>query len=531
MPSEHVFDPVEATTEDIRDAVLSGRATCRQIVQSFLARIADVNPLINAVICLNPKVLEEADAVDAALSREKPSGALLGVPIMLKDNFDAVNMKTTGGCLALKDLQPTQDAKVVKALKDAGAIILGKVNMHEMALEGLTVSSLGGQTLNPYDLTRTPGGSSGGSGAAVAASLCVAATGTDTMNSLRSPASANSLFSCRPTRGLISQGGVIPISFTQDAVGPIARCTKDVAILLTVMANVGYDDDDSATVGRPKDLLGKDYAASVEKGQLQGLRLGVLEGFQSKEWNTETVPVNETMDKTVRMLEEAGVVVVRIGDAVYDTQDILYRLDTRRYEYREALDEFLQRPDLRGEYPRSFRDLYDSNDFLVIPAQYEHIKAARRLDTSDARYKQVQEGIVKLQQTLQETLTQHNLDALIYPQQKCLTVKVGSSSQAQRNGILAAVTGFPSVCVPIGFSRPTEDAPIGVPVGMEVLGRPWSEGRLLQIAYQFEKLSRVRRPPLLKTCRERANVDDDGVLQLLPNTVNIPDVYPQGVLQ
>jgi len=185
------FDPFEATIHTVREAICSRKVTCRQITEAFLARIVAINPIINAVICLNPKVLEEADAIDDALADGHNPGALVGVPVLLKDNFNTINMKTTGGCRALKDLQASDDAKVVKLLKNAGAVILGKANMHEMALEGLSVSSLGGQTLNPYDLTRTPGGSSGGSGAAVAASLCVFATGTDTVNSLRSPASAN----------------------------------------------------------------------------------------------------------------------------------------------------------------------------------------------------------------------------------------------------------------------------------------------------------------------------------------------------
>jgi len=191
MQSTLDFDPFEATIDSIRTALLSRGVTCRQIVQAYLARIATINVHLNAIICLNPRVLEEADAVDDTLAHGGMSGALAGVPVFLKDNFNAINMKTTGGCRALQDLQATEDAKVVKALKHAGAVILGKANLHEMALEGLSVSSFGGQTLNPYDLTRTPGGSSGGSGAAVAASLCVFATGTDTVNSLRSPASAN----------------------------------------------------------------------------------------------------------------------------------------------------------------------------------------------------------------------------------------------------------------------------------------------------------------------------------------------------
>jgi len=191
MQASYTFDPVEATIDTIHDAIFNHGTTCHQIVSAFLTRIHVVNPKINALICLNPNALFDANALDDVRGRGDKPGPLFGVPVILKDNFNASEMNTTGGCLALKNLQPQFDADVVAALKGAGAIVLGKANLHEMALEGLSVSSLGGQTLNPYDLTRTPGGSSGGSGAAVAASLCVFATGTDTVNSLRSPASAN----------------------------------------------------------------------------------------------------------------------------------------------------------------------------------------------------------------------------------------------------------------------------------------------------------------------------------------------------
>lgn len=194
MQSSYAFDPVEATIDTIHDAIFNHGTTCEQIVRAYLSRIHTSE--INALICLNPTALEDAATLDGTLQQEigPRTKSLFGVPVILKDNFNtSFGMKTTGGCLALKDLQAKADAPLVSALKRAGAIVLGKANLHEMALEGLSVSSLGGQTLNPYDHTRTPGGSSGGSGAAVAASLCVFATGTDTVNSLRSPASANRL--------------------------------------------------------------------------------------------------------------------------------------------------------------------------------------------------------------------------------------------------------------------------------------------------------------------------------------------------
>jgi len=192
------FDCREATVATVHEAIFSKRCTCRHIVQAFLSRISALNQHVNAIISLNPDALAQADDLDEAFATGRASGALFGVPVLLKDNFDLRGVPTTGGSLSLADARPKNDAPVVQALKDAGAIILGKTNMHEFALEGLTVSSLGGQTINPYDATRTPGGSSGGSAAAVAMSFAIFATGTDTVNSLRNPASANNLFSIRP---------------------------------------------------------------------------------------------------------------------------------------------------------------------------------------------------------------------------------------------------------------------------------------------------------------------------------------------
>lgn len=235
------FDVREATISTVHASLFSGLTTCRDIVSSYIARIECFNTDINAIIALNPDALQIADTLDESLSRGNATGSLFCIPILLKDNFDALPMPSTAGCLALKESTPVHDGPTVAAFRRAGAVILGKTNLHELALEGLSVSSLGGQTVNPYDLSRTPGGSSGGTGAAIAASFAVFGTGSDTVNSLRSPASANSLFSFRPTRGLISRAGVIPNSYTQDTIGAIGRSLPDIATALTVMAGVGYD--------------------------------------------------------------------------------------------------------------------------------------------------------------------------------------------------------------------------------------------------------------------------------------------------
>ncbi|KAI3392764.1 hypothetical protein diail_5200 [Diaporthe ilicicola] len=523
------LDVREATVDGIHNALFTGMTTCREVVSAYLARIEALNPTINAITALNPDALSVADSMDLQISQGNTTGPLLCIPILAKDNYDAVSMGTTGSCLALADNKPTEDSPTVRCLKGAGAIILGKTNLHELALEGLSVSSLGGQTLNPYDLTRTPGGSSGGSGAAVAANLAVFATGTDTVNSLRSPAASNSLFSFRPTRGLISRAGVIPISYTQDAVGAMARTVRDLAVALTVMAGAGFDSRDNATASIPPEVVGRDYVAALREGPaLKGLRLGLIQGFSNLTSSEETTPVNEAMASVVTKLQMAGVDVVNITEAMYNATAISSALDVQKYEYRELLNGYLAGSDLTGDKPATFEELYASGKFLVIPSQYAFVNASRVSSTSDASYFTAQRGIQNLTNALHRTFSTNKLDALIYPEQKNLVVKVGSPSQSGRNGILAALTGSPVVVVPAGFSAPSDDAPIGVPIGMEILGLPWSEGRLLRIAQQISELMPVRRMPSFANGTVEAT-DYESVPAVTP-LANIPAAYSVGRL-
>ena len=524
-----VFDIREATIDGVHNALFTRSTTCRGIVSSFIARIEAFNPTINAVISLNPNALSVADHLDDRIAAGNVTGALFCIPVLLKDNFDAMGMNTTGGCLALAANKPLADAPTVRALKDAGAVILGKTNLHEMALEGLTVSSLGGQTVNPYDLTRTPGGSSGGSGAAVAANFAVLATGTDTMNSLRSPASANSLFSFRPTRGLISRAGAIPVSFTQDTVGAMARNPRDLAVALTVMASVGYDAQDNATALVPPEVRHKYYSGSLYGGSLKGLRFGLLDGFFNHSASAETTPVNDIMASIVSKLTAAGANVVQITEPIYDALAIA-ALDVQAFEFRELLDAYLTGANLIGDNRlTSFHEIYTNSKFLVIPAQSKFIRRASDSSTNDAAYFETLNHIQNLTRALAATFSNNNLDALIYPEQKNLVVKIGSPSQSGRNGILAALTGHPVVCIPAGFSPPSADAPLGVPVGMEILGRPWSEDMLLTIAHHISELVPVRRmPPFANQTVEPTAYESVPVIT--PNSADIHAAYPLGVI-
>ena len=522
------FDVRESTIEGVHNALFSGLTSCRSIVESFIARVDAYNPTVNAIITLNPNALSIADGKDMALAAGNATGLLFCIPVLLKDNYDTMDMNTTGGCLDLAGSQPTVDAPAVTALKNAGAVILGKTNLHELALEGISVSSLGGQTVNPYDHTRTPGGSSGGTGAAIASSFAVFGTGSDTVNSLRSPASANSLFSVRPTRGLISRTGIIPISFTQDAIGPIARNVNDLAIALTVMASVGYDPADNTTALVPSASVNLDYTAALHGGSLKGLRLGLLEGFFNRTASNETTPVNAAMDATIAALTAAGATIVPIAESIYNATAILAAYDTQQLEYRQLLTEYLQRPSLHGARPANFTDLYTSGKYLVIPSQYSYVNTAFVSSTSNATYAPIKLGIANLTTALLSTFRKNNVSAILYPEQKNLVVKIGSPSQSGRNGILAAVTGFPVVTVPAGFSPPSADAPIGVPIGMEMLGMPWSEGQLLNLGRLVSEVRKVRRVPVYaeRVVEAKAGM---GVPVIVPDTKDIPKAYPIGV--
>lgn len=530
------FDAREATIDSVHHALYTGLSTCREVVSAFVARIEVHNNRTNAIITLNSNAFNIADALDEQLAAGNATGPLFCVPVLLKDNYDTADMPTTGGNLALARSQPTEDAPTVVALKNAGAVILGKTNLHELALEGISVSSLGGQTINPYDATRTPGGSSGGTGAAVASSFCVLGTGTDTVNSLRSPASANSLCSIRPTRGLISRTGIIPISYTHDTIGPIARSIKDVATALTVMASTGYDAADNATALVPSSNRDIDYAASLSATKLSGLRIGVLNGFFNRSESAEVTPVNNAMIAMMSRLETENVTLVPINETIYNATAIQAALDVQRYEYRELMDGYLQRPSLSGEQPTTLNELYSrisvngsSGEFVVLPSQYEYVNTALVSSTSNDTYLQRQYGIRNLTLALQQTFADNKLDAIIYPEQKNLVVKIGSPSQSGRNGILAALTGVPVVTIPVGFSEPSSDAPVGVPIGMEILGRPWEEQKLLGIGYAFEQLTKVRRPPTW--AREVVEAPSyESVPVIVPDRGNISPAYPLGTL-
>src|ERR1700756_4555776 len=485
--SDKAFHLDEATISDVHAAYKSGALTSVRLVQAYLERIRacdQAGPKLNVVIFLNTKAQEEAAALDEHLRNTgKFVGPLHGIPVLLKDNVNTKDMPTTGGSLSLAGYLPATDAAITEKLRSAGAIILAKVNLHEFAIWGETVSSIRGQTLNPYDLTRTPGGSSGGTGAGLAANFAVAGIGTDTVNSIRSPASANSIVGIRPTFGLVSRAGVIPYSFTQDAAGPLARTVSDATKVLNVL--VGYDPNDPATawsVGNTEE----DYTKFLKANGVQGKRIGVLRSFLGiAAINDE---VNIIVSQAVEYLKRSGATVVELNTPDLDSGKLSSEISVHVYEFKPAINAYLA----AGNAPvKSLEEIISSGKFH--PNIQDNITKAQGLEMDDSYRLRLQKRS-ELRQRVMKIMADERLDAIVFPHQKRLVVPIGET-QVERNGALGAVTGFPSIVVPGGFSSPSLTAKLGVPVGIEFLGRPWSEELLVEIGYGYEQATKHRRPP------------------------------------
>jgi amidase len=480
----------EATIASVTQAFATGSLTCRQLVEGYLARIAaydDHGPALNALITLNPRALATADAMDAAYRLDRSAvGPLHCVPVILKDNFDTVDLPTTAGSRALAQSRPRRDAFTVKRLRDAGALILAKANLQELAMGGTTVSSLGGQTRNPYDLTRTPGGSSGGTGAAIAAGFGLAGTGSDTGQSIRSPASANALVGLRPTRGLVSRRGIVPVSVTQDEGGPMARTVADAARLLDVMAGVDPEDPITAAgIGHQPPT----YTAFLDANGLRGARIGVLREY----FGTEPVhaEVNRVMAQAIDALRAHGAYVEDV--AVPRLAELTADMTTGPFETRTALNRYLQSLG-PGAPVKDLTALVAGGHYHpAIAAQLKQAEANRAGTTAPA-YAAIFVRRDRLRVALLDAMARQRLDAVLYPHQRRLVAAIGDE-QLERHGVLSNGTGFPAITLPAGLSMPTATAPLGVPVGLELLGREWSEGTLIRLGYAFEQATHYRKAP------------------------------------
>jgi len=487
------FHLMETSIADIHRAMQAGTLTCHDLVQQYLDRIRAYDqqgPAIKSMLYVNPQSLQQADAMDQEFKRTHKLKPLGCIPIILKDNFDTADMPTTAGALTLKGAQPEKDAFAVKGLREAGALILGKANMSEFATGGISASSLGGQVKNPYDLTRTPGGSSGGTGAAVAANFVAVGTGSDTGGSIRSPASATSLVGLRPTRGLISRDGIVPVSFTQDTIGPMTRNVADAATVLDAM--VGYDSNDPVTslsVGN----VPKTYTAFLQNG-LKGARLGVLANAFGH--GPEYDEVNKVMARAIDALKEQGAVIVPVEDAVLDIDTLTANFRMNEPEFKAALNRYLQQQGSRVPVHSLAEIIASGQYYKPTLEKFFSITEAYEDGPNSPDYKDRRIKMDEIKIEVANLMAKNQLDALVYPHQKCLVLPIGATFQKDRNGVIAALTGFPAIEVPAGFSSPTPDAPIGVPVGMEFLGRAWAEPELIKLAFGLEQATHLRKPPI-----------------------------------
>jgi amidase len=484
------FHLQEATVASVHAALARGEITCTKLTQLYIERIEAYNlrgPTLRAILTVNPNAMKIAADMDRRYGEGVSArGPLHCIPVILKDNFNTFDMPTSAGHVAMKDSVPPADAFSVDRMRKAGALILAKANLQELARGGMSKSSLGGQVLNPYDLTRTPGGSSGGTGVAIASNMAVLGTGSDTGQSIRSPASANNLVGIRPTRGLVSRAGVVPNSLTQDEIGPITRSVRDAALLLNVMA--GYDPADPITafsVGR----IPRSYTELLSPDALKGARIGVMMNLFGREARHEEV--NRVMEDVITKVASLGATVIRFDLAEYDK--LAPVVATSQYEARTVMERYFAA--LGPNVPiRSFADLVATKKSVVQKTLESELAVVDGMNSQT--YKDRTLNRDKLRLALATKMADLKLDAVLYPLQKILVAPVSAEDQLERNGTLSNGTGFPAVTFPGGFSSPTASAPLGVPVGAEFLGWEYSEAKLLAYAYAFEQAFKPRRPPV-----------------------------------
>ncbi|MBY8822128.1 amidase [Sphingomonas colocasiae] len=472
----------EASIPDLQAAMAERRVTSRQLVQAYLDRIAAYDhqgPALNAIVTLNPNALEEAAALDRERAEKGPRGPLHGIPVLVKDNYATADMPTSAGTLALATYRTKVDAFQVKRLRDAGAIILGKTTMHELAMSVMTVASLTGETRNPYDPRRSPGGSSGGTGASIGASFAAAGMGSDTCGSIRVPAAYQSLFGMRGTAGLSSRAGVIPLSSRQDEAGPMTRGVTDLAIMMD--ATVGVDPADPVTAamkGRPAPA----YAAGLRPGALKGARIGVLRALLTPELFDGAM-----RDKTNEALEAMKAQGAELVDvALPDLEPVLKAASVIAHEFRFDFADYLAKHP--GAPVASIADMAGKG--LTHEAIDARLKIRATTDKRDE--KAYAEALAKrdvARKMILDAMEKAKVDVLAYPSAMQPPLFWGAEAFGTGTCAMSSETGLPAMSIPLGLSANA------LPVGLDLLGRPFDEQRLLNLAYGWEQAAHPRTPP------------------------------------
>jgi Asp-tRNA(Asn)/Glu-tRNA(Gln) amidotransferase A subunit family amidase len=477
------FEVAEASIAAQQKAMTEGRVTSKALVQSYLGRIEAFDqhgPRLNTLIVINPNALKEAEALDRERAAKGPRGPLHGIPVIVKDNYSTTDMPTTAGSMALMGFVPSHDAFQVRKLREAGAVIIGKSNLHELASGITTISSAGGQTLNPYDHTRNPGGSSGGTGAAIAASLAAAGMGSDTCGSIRIPSAHNNLVRLRPTKGLSSIAGIVPLSTTQDVGGPLARTVEDLAVMLD--ATIGEDPADAAThlqagQTRPR------FADALKPGGLQGAHIGILEALFGDKGDDQDVirVVRAAIDEMKKQGAEVVSVPMPELDAALEGSAVI------EFEFQQDLKDYLAQ---NGPAPvASLAEIVEKGLFhSALETGFRRRLASPGRDSEE--YKKAMAKRTAIATAILKVMNDQKLDALVYPTMKRRPAKVGEP-QGGSNCQLSPSTGFPAIAMQAGF---TTD---GLPVAVELFGRPFDDAKLVSLAYDYERTNQHRRAPAL----------------------------------
>jgi amidase len=491
------FSLEEATIAALQEKMKSGELTARAIAEMYMARIKKIDKgsdKLNSVIEVNPDALAIATQLDEERKAGKVRGPLHGIPVLIKDNIDTADkMLTTAGSLALSDNHAAKDAFIVSKLREVGAVILGKTNLSEWAnfrseRSASGWSSRGGQTKNPYDLTRNPCGSSSGSGAAVSANLCAVAIGTETNGSILCPSSVSGVVGIKPTVGLWSRSGIIPISVTQDTAGPMARTVTDAAILLGALTGVDAKDAaTSATEGKAE----KDYTKYLDAAGLKGKRIGIEKSY---------VKVHEGVDallqKAIEQIKAAGAEIVEvdflsktrgIGDAEYLVL---------QYEFKDGLNKYLANANSKIKTLKEVIEFNKAHEKEAMPYfKQEILEKSEALGTLDEKeYKDALNKILTITRTaIDELMTKEKLDAIsgpTYGPSWCIDWVNGDYGTGYGFSGPSAIAGYPHITVPMGFV-------LGLPIGLSFFGRAYTEGELIRLAYAYEQLSKNRKAPAL----------------------------------
>ena len=501
-----VFRLEEATIGDITAALDSGALTCRQLTQLYLNRLAaydDGGPRINSVITINPRALDTATALDEERRARGPRSTVHCIPVLLKDNIDTFDMATTNGSVILRNAVPPDDAFIARSLREAGALILGKASMGEFA--GGSYNSVDGQTINPYHLSRNTGGSSSGSGAAIAANFTVLAIGTDTSTSVRGPAAFTGIVGLRPTTGLISRDGIAPKNLNFDTAGPMARTVTDVAHLMNVIARPDAADADGLSLqifGNHPPAATRDYTTFLQRGALKGARIGVV-----REYFGGDPEIDSLAEAAIVRMRELGAEIV---DPVIFDHPLRDFSDIRRvadFRFKEDWEEYLatfgpEVPKTVEEFIEIYKTEVNASPLPVEDSVMNLLERSVVTSTDDPEYTDLMEN--RLPEAMARKLhifARQGLDALVFPYNPTFASVINNpayrledptfvSSTVPSPATLAGYNsiGFPGIVVPMGFGSQ------GLPMTISFMGRPYDEGKLISYAYDYEQATRLRRP-------------------------------------